>query len=76
MDIEQMVITIVEEHLRASVSDELDASIFDRFGADDLDGLEILMEIEEQFGIEIPDDDYETTQAFIDVTMKLVSGDE
>ena len=46
-----------------------DASFVDDLGADSLDTVELIMQIEEELGIEIPDDDAEkitTVQAAID----------
>ena len=46
-----------------------DASFVDDLGADSLDTVELIMQLEEEFGIEIPDDDAEkitTVQAAID----------
>lgn len=76
MDIEKIVTDIVEEHLSVQAGKELDANIHDRFGADDLDVLEIIMEIEEQLNVDIPDGDYDTVQDFINVTLKVTSGEE
>ncbi|NOZ76013.1 MAG: acyl carrier protein [FCB group bacterium] len=36
-----------------------EASFVDDLGADSLDTVELIMELEEEFGIEIPDDDAE-----------------
>ena len=46
-----------------------EASFVDALGADSLDTVELIMQLEEEFGIEIPDDDAEkitTVQAAID----------
>ena len=46
-----------------------EASFVDDLGADSLDTVELIMQLEEEFGIEIPDDDAEkitTAQAAID----------
>ena len=48
---------------------ESSASFIDDLGADSLDTVELIMQLEEEFGIEIPDDDAEkitTVQAAID----------
>ena len=45
------------------------ASVVDDLGADSLDTVELIMQLEEEFGIEIPDEDAEkitTVQAAID----------
>jgi len=54
----------VEEEKIAS-----DASFVDDLGADSLDTVELIMQLEEEFGIEIPDDDAEkitTVQLAVD----------
>ena len=38
---------------------KMEASFVDDLGADSLDTVELIMEFEEEFGIEIPDDDAE-----------------
>ena len=46
-----------------------EASFVDDLGADPLDTVELIMQLEEEFGIEIPDDDAEkitTVQAAVD----------
>ena len=46
-----------------------EASFVDDLGADSLDTVELIMQLEEEFGVEIPDDDAEkitTVQAAID----------
>ncbi len=46
-----------------------DASFIDDLGADSLDTVELIMQLEEEFGIEIPDEDAEkitTVQSAVD----------
>ena len=46
-----------------------DAKFIDDLGADSLDTVELIMQLEEEFGIEIPDEDAETittVQAAVD----------
>ena len=53
--------------IRDRISSE--ASFVDDLGADSLDTVELIMQLEEEFGIEIPDEDAEkitTVQAAID----------
>ena len=48
---------------------ESSSSFVDDLGADSLDTVELIMQLEEEFGIEIPDDDAEkitTVQAAVD----------
>ena len=53
----------------------MDAKFIDDLGADSLDTVELIMQFEEEFGIEIPDDDAENllsvTQAVEYITEKL-----
>ena len=59
-DISERVKKIVVEHLgveEAQVKPE--ASFIDDLGADSLDTVELVMAFEEEFGIEIPDEDAE-----------------
>jgi len=54
MSIEEKVIEIITEQLNEKVY--VNSNIVDA-GADSLDAVEIVMEIEEEFEIEIPDED-------------------
>jgi len=70
MSIEEKVKKIVAEQL-GSGEDEIsnESSFIDDLGADSLDTVELVMALEEEFDIEIPDDDAEkiaTVQAAID----------
>jgi acyl carrier protein len=59
-DIAERVKKIVVEHLNvdeAKVTDN--ASFIDDLGADSLDTVELVMALEEEFGVEIPDEDAE-----------------
>ena len=53
---------------------KLEAHVVDDLGADSLDTVELIMELEEEFGIEIPDDDAEnitTVGAAVDYVEKI-----
>ncbi|MFQ6611931.1 MAG: acyl carrier protein [Fidelibacterota bacterium] len=53
----------------------LEASFVDDLGADSLDTVELIMQLEEEFGIEIPDEDAEkitTVQAAVDYIDKHI----
>ena len=52
---------------------ESESSFVDDLGADSLDTVELIMQLEEEFGIEIPDEDAEkitTVQAAVDYIEK------
>ena len=59
-DISDRVKKIVVEHLGADEDKVVDnASFIDDLGADSLDTVELVMAFEEEFGLEIPDDEAE-----------------
>ena len=59
-DIAERVKKIVVEHLSVDESKVTDsASFIDDLGADSLDTVELVMAFEEEFGIEIPDEEAE-----------------
>ncbi|MBO6070539.1 MAG: acyl carrier protein [Succinivibrionaceae bacterium] len=69
-DIVEQVKTIVAEQLDRDIeSVTIESSFVDDLGADSLDAVELIMRLEEEFGIDIPDDDAEkitTVQAAVD----------
>ncbi len=66
-DIADRVRKIVVEHLGVEEDKVVEsASIMDDLGADSLDTGELVMAFEEEFGIEIPDDDAESIRTFGD----------
>ncbi len=59
-DVEDRVRKIVVEHLGVEEDKVVEsASFIDDLGADSLDTVELVMAFEEEFGIEIPDEDAE-----------------
>ena len=68
MQVETRVQKIIEEQLGVE-SDrvKLEASFIDDLGADSLDIVELVMAMEEEFDIEIPDDDAEKLKTVQDV---------
>jgi len=62
-EIEAKVIKIVAEQLNVEESEiNADSSFVDDLGADSLDTVELVMAFEEEFGVEIPDEDAEKIQ--------------
>ncbi|MFW6139140.1 MAG: acyl carrier protein [Spirochaetota bacterium] len=60
MDTFQKVKEIIVERLSADEKDVTeDASFVDDLGADSLDTVELVMALEEEFGLEIPDEEAE-----------------
>jgi acyl carrier protein len=60
MAVEEKVKSIIIEQLGVDAEEvTLDASFTDDLGADSLDIVELVMAFEEEFGIEIPDEDAE-----------------
>ena len=67
--VEERVRDLVKSQLNPSGDFEDSASFMDDLGADSLDAVELIMSLEEEFEIEIPDDEVEgitTVQAAID----------
>ena len=59
-EVEEKVKEIICEQLNVSAEDVvLDASFVDDLGADSLDQVELIMAMEEEFDISIPDEDAE-----------------
>jgi len=59
-EIEAKIIKIVSDQLNVDESEiSPDSSFVDDLGADSLDTVELVMAFEEEFGVEIPDEDAE-----------------
>jgi len=68
MPVEQRVREIVAEQLERDVNEVTNAaSLIDDLGADSLDVVELVMKMEEEFGIEIPDEEAEKIKTVNDV---------
>ncbi len=68
MSVEKKVREIVAEQLGKDVSEvTTSASFIDDLGADSLDIVELVMKMEEEFGIEIPDEEAEKIKTVNDV---------
>jgi len=65
--VEKKVIEIIVEQLKVSPEEvTLEASFIDDLGADSLDLVELIMAMEEEFGLEISDEDAEKIQTVQD----------
>jgi acyl carrier protein len=77
-DIEEKVRKIVCEQLDVPEEDVVPAAAFvDDLGADSLDQVELIMAMEEEFDLSIPDEDAEniaTVQNAIDYVQKALGG--
>ena len=68
MSVEKKVKEIVAEQLGRDVNEVTnEASFIDDLGADSLDIVELVMAMEDEFGIEIPDDEAEKIKTVKDV---------
>ena len=79
MTLEEKVITIIMEQLDVTKEEcKLEASFIDDLGADSLDLVELIMAMEENFGVEIADNELEkirTIQDAVDFLKSKVSPD-
>jgi acyl carrier protein len=68
MDYFERVVQIIAEELNIE-TDELtmDTHITDDLNADSLDAMEVILKIEEEFDVEIPDDIVQTIQTISDL---------
>lgn len=68
MSVEEKVIDIIAQKLNLS-KDQIkpEASFVDDLGADSLDLVELVMAMEEAFGLEVPDEDAEKLRTVKDV---------
>ena len=68
MTLEEKVIKLVMEQLDVTKEEcVLEASFIDDLGADSLDLVELIMEMEEKFGVEIADEELEKIRTVKDV---------
>ena len=74
MPVEQRVREIVAEQLERDVNEvTITASLIDDLGADSLDVVELVMKMEEEFGIEIPDEEAEKIKTVNDVVQYITT---
>jgi acyl carrier protein len=72
MALEERVTDIIVEHLNVAREEVVpEASFVDDLGADSLDIVELVMAMEEEFDVEIPDDDAEKIQTIGDAIAYL-----
>jgi acyl carrier protein len=72
-NLETKIRSIVAEQLGVDVSELApDANILDDLGADSLDVVEMVMSLEEEFDIEVPDEDVEEMRTISDVERYVV----
>lgn len=70
--LESKVIAIIAEQLSLREGDvTLESRFVDDLGADSLDIVELVMEIEEEFGVEIPDEDIENITCVKDAVKQI-----
>ena len=63
-----MIFDKIKDQLQVEESDvDMDTNLMKDLSADSLDAVEIIMAIEEEFGIEIPDEDAENFQTVADL---------
>jgi len=68
MNLEERVIKIIMEQLDVTKEEcVLEASFIDDLGADSLDLVELIMEMEENFGVQISDEELEKIRLVKDV---------
>ena len=74
MAVEKRVREIVAEQLERDVNEVTNtASFIDDLGADSLDIVELVMKMEEEFGIEIPDEEAEKIKTVNDVVTYITA---
>ncbi len=72
MQLEERVTSIIVNHLNVSQEEVVpEASFVDDLGADSLDIVELVMAMEEEFDVEIPDEDAEKIQTIGDAIAYL-----
>ena len=74
MSVDKRVREIVAEQLERDVNEVTnEASFIDDLGADSLDIVELVMKMEEEFGIEIPDEEADKIKTVNDVIQYITT---
>ena len=68
MSLSDKIKSILSAQLSVEPADLADSTSFDELNADSLDVVELIMALEEEFDIEIPDEDAEKIRTVGDVT--------
>ncbi|MCD5417221.1 acyl carrier protein [Candidatus Bipolaricaulota bacterium] len=72
IDIAERVKAIIADQLMVDIEQVTDNALFtDDLGADSLDTIELVMEFEDEFGLEIPDEDAEKLITVLDAITYL-----
>ncbi len=72
MDIAERVKAIIADQLMVDIEQVTDSASFtDDLGADSLDTIELVMEFEDEFSLEIPDEDAEKLTTVLDAVAYL-----
>ena len=72
-EVEEKVKSIISEQLNVDISEVVpEASFIDDLGADSLDTVELVMAFEDEFNIEIPDEDAEKIKTVGNVLTSIV----
>ena len=69
----EQIVTILANQLQINPADiEADTQIVDGLGADLLDVVEIIMTLEREFGVSVPDEDIESLRTPMDIQQYIV----